>query len=366
MSLRCASFRRCPAVTLLFDSYQLCDCSLRNRIVMSPMSQHAAGEDATPTDWHKDHYGARAGGGCGLILFEDTAVEPSARTSHSALGLFRESQVPAFSRIVDFCQAQGAAVGLQLAHAGRKAFGDVRGGGEGGGELLSASALPYAEGWSTPVAADASALERVTEAFAKATTLTLAAGFDVVEVHAAHGYLLHQFLSPLTNHRTDAYGGDLAGRARLLLEVIEAVRAEWPAGRPLLVRLPAGDGSVPAGDDGSRMGSVPAEMAQVARWCAERGVDLVDIAGGTPVVDGTRVGAQEMGAFTAMLREGDDPSVPFALGGVTDGRSAEDLLHSSGAVLVAVGRSLLADPCWAMSAAEELNLAVTKSGDDAG
>jgi NADPH2 dehydrogenase len=344
-------------MTLLFNSYALRDCHIRNRIVMSPMSQHAAGEDATPTDWHLDHYGARALGGCGLILLEDTAVEPSARTSHSALGLYDELQVPAFSKIVDFCQAQGATVGVQLAHAGRKAFGDVRGG-EGDEELLSASALPYAEGWSAPVAADATALERVTRAFAQATILALAAGFDIVEVHAAHGYLLHQFLSPLTNRRIDTYGGDLAGRARLLLEVVEAVRGQWPAGRPLLVRLPASDGPQPGGDDGSRMGSTPAEMAQVARWCAQRGVDLIDVAGGTPVFDGTRVGAEEMAAFTAMLREADDPHVLFALGGVTDGRSAEELLHSSGAVLVAVGRSLLADPCWALSAAQELNSAV--------
>ena len=399
----------------LFDRVQVGGCSLRNRVVMAPMSQHAAGEDGAPTDWHVEHYGARARGGCGTILLEDTAVEPAGRTSHAALGLYAEAQVPAFRRVVDVCHDHGAAVGLQLAHAGRKAFRDIRGleapgvgssVGERSAESaedapdradnanrerdrapLSASALTFADGWQKPVAADEMSLARVREAFARATRLAGEAGFDVVEVHAAHGYLLHQFLSPLTNRRSDAYGGPLEHRARLLLEVVEAVRARWPAERPLFVRLPAGDGaegpppaegstpaegptsaedstsvkgstsvedSTSAEDSTSVKGSTSAEMATVARWCMQRGADLIDVAGGTPVLDGARAGPAEMLAFAGLLRAGRE--APFALGGVTDGRSAEELLRASDATLVAVGRPLLADPDWVLTAARELNV----------
>ncbi|HEY3960210.1 MAG TPA: hypothetical protein VGL68_06845 [Solirubrobacteraceae bacterium] len=373
----------------LFERAQLGGCSLRNRIVMAPMSQHAAGEDGAPTGWHADHYGARARGGCGTILLEDTAVEPAGRTSHAALGLYAQAQVPAFRAVVDVCHDHGAAVGVQLAHAGRKAFRDAREregpevvsssdgersaghavGVSGRGDdvsdradgasncadgadrerdraSLSASALAFADGWPVPVAADEDAIARVRESFAHAAKLAGEAGFDLVEVHAAHGYLLHQFLSPLTNRRSDAYGGPLERRARLLLEVVEAVRAQWPVGSPLLVRLPAGDGAVG--------GSTSAEMATVARWCMQRGADLIDVAGGTPVLEGARTGPAEMLAFAGLLRAG--RTAPFALGGVTDGRSAEELLRASDATLVTVGRPLLADPNWALTAAAELNV----------
>jgi 2,4-dienoyl-CoA reductase-like NADH-dependent reductase (Old Yellow Enzyme family) len=338
---------------MLFDPVQLGDSSLRNRIVMAPMSQHAAGEDGEPTDWHVEHYVARARGGCGTILLEDTAVEPAGRTSHAALGLYEEAQIPAFRRVVDACRGHGVAVGLQLAHAGRKAFRDAR----GDHRPLSASAIAFADGWPAPIAADEDAIARVCESFARATRLAGEAGFDIVEVHAAHGYLLHQLLSPLTNRRGDSYGGPLEHRARLLLEVVEAVRAQWPAGNPLLVRLPAGDGAAegatPAEGSTSVKGSTSAEMATVARWCMQRGADLIDVAGGTPVLDGARAGSSEMLAFAGLLRAGG--AAPFALGGVTDGRSAEELLRASGATLVTVGRPLLADPGWALTAAAELN-----------
>jgi NADPH2 dehydrogenase len=326
----------------LFDPVQMGALRLRNRIVMAPMSQHAAGEDGAPTDWHVEHYGARASGGCGLILLEDTAVEPAGRTSHAALGLYEETQIPAFRRVVDVCRDHGAAVGLQLAHAGRKAFRDIR----DDHRPLSASPLAFATGWPVPVAADREALARVRDAFARAAQMASEAGFDAVEVHAAHGYLLHQFLSPLTNRRSDSYGGALENRARLLLEVVTAVRAHWPRGRPLLVRLPAGDGAAE--------GSTSAEMTEVARWCARQGAEAIDVAGGTPVLDGARAGPAEMLAFADLLRAG--RVLPFALGGVTDGRSAEELLRASGATLVTVGRPLLADPGWALRSARELGV----------
>jgi 2,4-dienoyl-CoA reductase-like NADH-dependent reductase (Old Yellow Enzyme family) len=328
----------------LFDPLRLRGCDMRNRIVMSPMSQHQADEDGLPKDWHLVHYGSRAVGGCGAILLEDTAVMPEGRTSHAALGCYDEAGLGAFRRIVDFCHEQGAAVGVQLSHAGRKAFRDTRG--EEGS--LSASPVAFAEGWSIPAAADARTLEGIVASFARAAGEALEAGFDFVEVHAAHGYLFQQFLSPLTNLRDDGYGGSLAARARLLLQSIEGVRLQWPEERPLLVRLPAGDGATG--------GSMVTEMAEVAGWCAERGVDLIDVAGGTPVFEGTRVSFEEMLAFGRMLRAS-NPTIPFALGGVTDGRAAEELLRSSGATLLSVGRALLANPNWAWAAASELGVA---------
>jgi 2,4-dienoyl-CoA reductase-like NADH-dependent reductase (Old Yellow Enzyme family) len=328
---------------MLFDPVRLRGCELRNRIVMSPMSQHRAGKDGLPTDWHLTHYGARAAGGCGAVLLEDTAVAPQARTSSAALGLYDEAGLGAWRRVVDFCHAQGAKVGVQLAHAGRKAFRDTRGA-EG---MLSASALAFAEGWPRPVAADAAALARVVATFARAARLALEAGCDFVEIHGAHGYLIQQFLSPLTNLREDDYGGDLAARARLLVETVEAVREEWPKERPLLVRLPA--------SDGAPGGSTVAEMAEVARWCVERGADLIDVAGGTPVFEGAKVSEEEMRRMGEMLRAGNQ-EIPFALGGVTDGRAAEELLRASGTTLVSVGRALLADPNWTRVAANELGV----------
>jgi 2,4-dienoyl-CoA reductase-like NADH-dependent reductase (Old Yellow Enzyme family) len=357
----------------LFLPLTLGELEIRNRIMMSPMSQRAAGEDARAGDWHLVHYGSRAVGGCGLVMVEDTAVAPLARTSRRALGLYEPEQARALGRIVSFCHAHGAAVGLQLAHAGRKALADSH----GDSGILSASPQPFGPGWTTPVEAKPADLLAVVAAFAKATQLALDGGFDVVEVHAAHGYLLHQFLSPLTNFREDAYGGDDRARRRLLLEVVGAVRAQWPAGRPLFVRLPAGDGQA--------KGLGIEQMAECARACAAAGADLIDISGGTPLLGGNRAGAAAASALAselvrkdqappAYIREsglprppaGDSPSetpraidrgLPVALGGgIVDGHGAEDLLRERHASLVSVGRPLLADPYWPVRAAQELGV----------
>lgn len=346
----------------LFDPLRLGELEIRNRIMMSPMSQRAAGEDACASDWHLVHYGSRAVGGCGLVMIEDTAVQAQGRTSHAALGLYTEKQVTALARIVAFCHAQGAAVGLQLAHAGRKAFADTRGradagdaehaGGDddacGGRDAIAPSPIAFGPGWTAPREASQAELAGVVGAFARAASLAASAGFDVIEVHAAHGYLLHQFLSPLTNFRVDAYGRDAAGRCRLLLEVVEAVRRECPAGAPLFVRLPAGDGQ-PGGLDIE-------EVAECAELCADAGADLIDITGGTPVLEGRRAASTELLELAAALvRAG---RLPVAVGGgIADGHAAERLVRERGASLVSVGRPLLANPYWPLRAAEDLRVA---------
>jgi NADPH2 dehydrogenase len=334
-------------VTLLAPLH-LGDLTVPNRIMMSPMSQRAAGEDGRMSDWHLVHYGSRAVGGCGLVMIEDTAVAPLARTSRSALGLYERGQADQLRRSVSFCRAQGVAVGVQLAHAGRKALADTHGG-EG---MVSASALAFGPGWFLPREASQADLAGVVDAFAAATRLALEAGCDVVEVHAAHGYLLHQFLSPLTNHRDDRYGGDTHGRSRLLLEVLTAVRAAWPVGRALFVRLPAGDGEP--------HGLQVEEVVEIACACGKAGADLIDVTGGTPVLGGRRADSAQTLAFAASLREVSE--LPLALGGgVVDAAGARELVHAHHAALVSVGRPLLADPYWALRVSGEAGIPTSLS-----
>jgi 2,4-dienoyl-CoA reductase-like NADH-dependent reductase (Old Yellow Enzyme family) len=335
---------------MLFEPLDLRGCRLRNRIAMSPMTQRAASRDGLATDWHLVHYGSRAVGGCGLVLIEDTAVDPEGRTSSAALGLYDEAQADALQRVVRFCKDQGAAVGIQLAHAGRKALRDSR----GSERTIGASAQPYAPGWRSPKAADSEDVVRLLQSFAHASRLARAAAFDVIEIHAGHGFLLHQFLSPLVNRRDDRYGGSPADRARLLFEVVEVVRANWPQQRPLLVRLPAGDG-VPTG-------STSQQMVDVAIGCAERGADLIDISGGSPLFRSPPVQASSMLSFAqelqARVAAAGAPELATAIGGGIDsGPSAERLLRRSGAALVTVGRPLLRNPYWALTAAEQLRAA---------
>jgi 2,4-dienoyl-CoA reductase-like NADH-dependent reductase (Old Yellow Enzyme family) len=325
----------------LFEPLQIGAVAIRNRIMMSPMSQRAAGEDGAATDWHLVHYGSRAVGGCGLVMVEDTAVAALGRTGHAALGLYDERQTDQLRRIVSFCRSQGAAVGVQLAHAGRKALADSR----GDAGLLSASPIAYGPGWATPREAQASDLAALTHAFAAATDRARSARAEVVEVHAAHGYLLHQFLSPLTNRREDAYGGDAAGRRRLVVEIVAAVRERWPSGSPLFVRLPAGDGD-PAGLS-------DAEVIACARACADAGADLLDLTGGTPLLGGERVSGERSRELAGPLRR--ECGLPLALGGgVAAATDVQAVLERHGATLVSVGRPLLEDPYWPVRAAREL------------
>lgn len=339
---------------VIFEPFELRSCRLANRIAMSPMTQRRATAAGLATDWHLVHYGSRAVGGCGLVMLEDTAVAPQGRTDTASLGLYECEQMDALARVVTFCQQQGAAVGIQLAHAGRKAFADVR----GTEEMIAPTAQAFAPGWRAPQPADEAAIADLLCSFARAARLAADAGFDAIEVHAGHGFLLHQFLSPLVNTRSDGYGGSPAGRARLLLEVVEVVRESWPAERALLVRLPAGDGA-PGG-------STPEEMAQVAVACTSQGADLIDISGGSPLFRGPQVDWQTMLAFAQALSSGEPPIATAIGGGVDSGPSAQRLLQATGASLVTVGRPLLRNPYWPLLAAEQLNAPLLPQALDAG
>lgn len=342
-------------MSLLFSPVTLRGLTVRNRAWMAPMCQYSA-TDGVVGDWHVVHYGARAVGGAGLVLTEATAVVPEGRISLGDAGIWDDAQVAAWRRVTDVVHASGAALGVQLAHAGRKASTSRPWepprqvpAGEGGWTPVAPSPLPFADE-PAPRELGLDEIAGVVEAFAAAARRSLAAGFDTVELHAAHGYLLHEFLSPLSNTRTDAYGGDLAGRARLLYEVAEAVRAVWPDDRPVLARLSATDW-VPGGWDVE-------ETVQVAKALAAIGIDLVDVSsGGLDRRQALSVGPGYQVPLAAAVRSGAGLPVG-AVGLLTDPVQAEAVLAEGHADVVLLGRQLLREPSWPLRAAHVLGDAV--------
>ena len=336
----------------LFQPFTLGDVVLRNRIAVSPMCEYSA-VDGMPDDWHLVHLGSRAVGGAALVFTEATAVSPEGRISPGDTGLWNDAQQAAWSRIAVFIAAQGAVPGIQLAHAGRKGSTEVpwRGGkalprGQGDWTPVAPSALPFSGDYPMPQALDAAGIAKVVADFASASERARAAGFRVIEVHAAHGYLLHEFLSPLSNRRDDAYGGSLANRARLLREVIAAVRGAWPAPSPLVVRVSATDW-VEGGWDID-------ECVQLCRWLREDGVDLIDCSSGGNVPDAAiPVAPGYQVPFAARIRR-DAGIATGAVGLITDARQAEDILGRGDADLVFIARELLRDPYFPRRAAAEL------------
>jgi 2,4-dienoyl-CoA reductase-like NADH-dependent reductase (Old Yellow Enzyme family) len=340
----------------LFEKLTLRSITLPNRIGLAPMCQYSA-VDGLANDWHLVHLGARAAGGTGLVMTEAVSVSPEGRISPGDLGLWDDRQVGPLARIASFLAAQGAVPAIQLAHAGRKA--STRRPWEGGGRALPAdggwepifapSAVPFDDGWQVPEELDADGMARLAAAFAAAARRAAAAGFLVAEIHAAHGYLLHEFLSPIANQRGDAFGGTLEHRMRFPLRVVEAVRAAWPADLPLFLRLSATDWI-----DG---GFVPDEAVVFAREAKARGVDLVDCSSGgmhpkavVPVAPGYQV------PFAARIRK-EAAVATAAVGLITEPLQAEEILGSGQADLVLLGRELLRNPHWPLRASEQLGVA---------
>jgi 2,4-dienoyl-CoA reductase-like NADH-dependent reductase (Old Yellow Enzyme family) len=342
----------------LFTPLTLRGLTLPNRLIVAPMCQYSV-TDGVVGDYHLAHLGRFALGGFGLVVVEATGVTPEGRISHGDVGLWSDEHVLGLTRVVDLLHAEGSAAGIQLAHAGAKASSlrpwdgsgpvtaETARPGEASWPTVSASAVPAGPGWPTPHALTVAELAEVRDAFAAATRRSLAAGFDVVEVHAAHGYLLHQFLSPLSNRREDAYGGSLEARMRFPLEVVDAVRAAWPADRPLFVRVSA--------VDGSRDGLTVEDTVAFARELKARGVDAVDASGGGigggwehPIGYGYQV------PFAARVRaEAEIPTV--AVGLIVDAHQAEAVVASGAADLVAIAREAQDNPNFAVHAARELS-----------
>ncbi|QIZ35507.1 NADH:flavin oxidoreductase/NADH oxidase [Saccharopolyspora sp. ASAGF58] len=341
-----------PLVSHLFEPIKLRDVVIRNRVWVSPMCQYSA-TDGVPDDWHLVHLGQFATGGAGLIISEATAVVPEGRISPQDTGLWNDEQVAAWRRINDFLHAQGAATGVQLAHAGRKASttppwegGQSVSPSEGGWQTVSSTGNAFGT-QAAPRALTEGEIAELPEQFAAAARRAEAAGFDVVELHFAHGYLAHQFYSPLVNDRTDCYGGDFDNRVRALLEISEAVRSAWPADKPLIVRLSATDWA-----DGGWTGD---DSVKLSALLAERGVDLIDVStgGAVPKAD-IPIGAGYQVRFARQIRaEADVPTA--AVGLITSPEQAEEIVASGSADAVLLGRELLRDPHWPLRAADRLH-----------
>lgn len=348
-----------PALEVLMKLLQpitLGAATLRNRIVVSPMCQYSA-TDGVPNDWHLVHLGSRAVGGAGLVFSEATAVSPEGRISPADTGIWNDQQAHAWTRITDFIKAQGALAGIQLAHAGRKASTAVpwRGGkgmdpADGGWTPVAPSAIAFAVDYPMPVALDVQGMAKVLDDFRAAAWRARDAGFEVIELHAAHGYLLHQFLSPLSNSRDDAYAGSLENRARLLREVIAVVREAWPAPRPLWVRVSATDWV----DDGWNID----ECVELARWLRDDGIDLIDCSSGgntpharIPLAPGYQV------PFAARIRR-EAGIATGAVGLITEPKQAEDILQQGAADVIVMARELLRDPYFPRRAAHELGASI--------
>ena len=338
----------------LFEPLTLRGTTFGNRIWLAPMCQYSA-VDGVPNDWHLVHLGARAAGGFALVLTEASAVVPEGRISPQDTGIWTDEQALAWSRIVDFVHARGTLAGIQLAHAGRKAStyrpwsaadrGSIPAA-DGGWSTVapSGSAFP---GLAAPVALTAAQLAEIPAAFAAAARRAQVAGFDVVEIHAAHGYLLHEFLSPLSNQRTDEFGGSLENRSRLTRDVVDAVRAAWPADKPLFVRFSA--------TDWSEGGLTLAEVTEVAKELGAHGVDLVDVSSGGNLPVTIPLGPGYQVPAARAVREGSGLPVG-AVGLITTAHQAEQVLVDGAADAVLLGRAALRDPMWPLRAAAELGV----------
>ncbi|MBO1436072.1 NADH:flavin oxidoreductase/NADH oxidase [Meiothermus sp. CFH 77666] len=335
-------------MSLLFSSLKLRSVTLKNRLAMSPMCQYS-GQDGHVTEWHLLHYPTRAVGGVGLIMVEATAVEARGVISPDDLGIWSDAHVAGLQALAQRIRAAGGVAGIQLAHAGRKA--GTASPWQGGKPLhrwtpVAPSPLAFHEGWPVPQELDEAGLEQIRQAFQQGARRALAAGFELIELHMAHGYLLHSFLSPLTNRRSDRYGGSRENRMRFALEVVEVVRAVWPEELPLLVRVSASDW-VEGGWD-------IADTVAFAEQLQKRGVDLLDCSSGG-AIPGVKipVGPGYQVPFAAQVRLSTGLSTG-AVGLLTEPLQTEAILQANQADLILLGRVLLREPYWPYRAAQAL------------
>lgn len=345
----------------LFAPFKLRSLVLPNRIAVSPMCEYAS-IDGFANDWHLVHLGSRAIGGAGLVITEANAVSPEGRITPSDLGIWKDEHIPTLRHLTGFLHQHGAYAGTQLAHAGRKASMAVPWEtartippAEGGWQAVAPSPIRFDEAYPVPTALDRAGMDKIVADFTSATHRALAAGFDLVEIHAAHGYLLHEFLSPLSNHRTDEYGGSLDNRVRFPLEVVRAVRTAWPEHLPVFVRISATDW---APESLGPSWDLPQSVA-FAKLLKQEGVDLVDVstsgnhpAQQIPVGPGYQVHHAE-----TIRREAQIPT--GAVGMITEPAQADQIIRTGQADLALLARELLRNPYWPLHAAEALHQPIT-------
>ncbi len=337
----------------LFDPLTVCSVTLRNRIGVSPMCQYSY-TDGFSNDWQLVHLGARAVGGAGLILTEATAVEPRGRITPDDVGIWSDAHIDPLARVTRFIREQGAVAGIQIAHAGRKASTHrAWDGGKPippdnprGWQVVGSSPIPFAEGHQTPRELAKTEIREVQDAFRAAAVRALAAGFEWLEIHGAHGYLIHSFYSPLSNRRTDEYGGSFENRIRFLLETVRAVRPVWPERLPLAVRI--------SGTDWAEGGWRVEEAVQLALSLKVEGVDLIDCSAGGNIADArVPVGVGYQVPISEAVRRGAD--IPTAtVGLITEPMQADEIIRNNRADVVLLGRAMLRNPQWALHAAQSL------------
>ena len=321
----------------LFEPYTIRNVTLKNRIAMAPMCMYSShNEDGQVEDWHRVHYGSRAVGQSGLIILEATAVQPQGRISPQDLGIWDDGHIEGLTELTRLIKQHGAAAGIQLAHAGRKATVD--------GDIQAPSALAFSDQYKTPVEMSEEAIQETIQAFAAAAKRAADAGFDLLELHGAHGYLINEFLSPLSNHRTDEYGGSAENRYRFLREIIDAVRTSWEG--PLFVRISAEDYT-----DG---GMTSKQYIEMAKWMKDQGVDLIDVSSGAVVPAKIDSFPGYQVPYSETIRTGADIATG-AVGLITSGPQAEEILRNERADLILIGRELLRDAYWPYRAARDLH-----------
>jgi 2,4-dienoyl-CoA reductase-like NADH-dependent reductase (Old Yellow Enzyme family) len=337
----------------LFDPLAIRDITFANRVFVSPMCQYSS-TDGYANDWHFVHLGSRAVGGAGLVFTEATAVLPEGRISPQDLGIWMDDHIEPLARIVRFVHGQGSVAGMQLAHAGRKAstyrpwsgHGTIPESNGGWNNVVAPSALAFADQYPMPQALSIDGIKNIVSAFANAARRACEAGFDVIEIHAAHGYLIHEFLSPLSNHRTDVYGDSFENRTRILREIVTAVRGTWPERAPLFVRISASDW-VDGGWDIQ-------QSVELARRLKELGADLIDCSSGGNVPHAKiPVGPGYQTHFAEQIRREAD-ILTGTVGMITSPVQAEHIIATGQADAVIIARELLRDPYWPLRAAREL------------
>lgn len=337
----------------LFSTLKIKDIELKNRIVVSPMCEYSS-EDGFANNWHLVHLGSRAVGGAALVLTEAIAVSPEGRITYGDLGIYKDEHVAKLKEITDFIHSQGAFAGTQLAHAGRKASHELPWKGNAqipsnqpnGWQALAPSAVAFNDKEEAPLQLDKTGIEKIKADFKAAASRTLEAGFDVIEIHAAHGYLIHEFYSPLSNKRTDEYGGSFENRIRLLIEIVESVQQVWPATKPLFVRI--------SSTDWTEGGWTIDESVALAKILKDKGVDLADCSSGgnvlahIPVKPGYQVEFAEAVRKTGILTG--------AVGLITEAHQADNIIKDGQADVVIIARELLRDPHFPLRAAHELGV----------
>jgi NADPH2 dehydrogenase len=322
----------------LFKPISFRDMDLKNRIVMPPMCQYSADNDGYVNDWHYLHYGTRAVGGVGLIIIEATAIEPRGRISDRDLGIWSDNHIDGLKRLVDICKANGAKIGIQLAHAGRKC-------GVSSEKIVAPSPIRFSDEYKVPIELSKDEIKNIVAAFASAAERAYKAGFDIVEIHGAHGYLINEFLSPLSNHRTDEYGGSKENRARLLQEVIEAVRKVWPKNKPLMVRVSAEDYDV--------NGNHPEDISDYLNMMNRDDIDIIHVSSGAVVSNYIHTYPGYQVTFSEKIKN--LTGLPTIAGGlITSPLMAEEILENNRGDLVFLGRELLRNPYWPLEAAKVL------------